>query len=163
MTGTRPGFVDLDDAERELALVLERKNCLIVIDDAWRRADVDLFMGGAPNTVRLITTRLNETLPLNTHKILVDAMKPAEVHYLADPLPASSDLTPGQRKLILGGEVCMWGEQLYERTIDSRVWPRTAAIAERFWSPNYVQHSAQIEPGRDVLFNSIKSLPPTSS
>ena len=33
--------------------------------------------------------------------------------------------------------------------------------AERFWSPHYVQHSAHIEPGRDGLFNLIKSLPPT--
>lgn len=64
----------------------------------------------------------------------LDAMKSAGEHYLADPLPSTADLTPEQRKLILGGEVCMWAEQLDERTIDSRVWPRTAAIAERFWS-----------------------------
>jgi hypothetical protein len=35
LTGTRPGFVDIDDASRELALILEHKSCLIVIDDAW--------------------------------------------------------------------------------------------------------------------------------
>jgi hexosaminidase len=68
----------------------------------------------------------------------LDAMKSAGVHYLADPLPSNSPLTQEQRKLVLGGEVCMWGEQLNERTIDSRVWPRTAAIAERFWSPENV-------------------------
>jgi len=38
---------------------------------------------------------------------------------------------------------------------------RDYAAAERFWSPNYIQHSAHIEPGRDGLFNLIKSLPPT--
>ena len=68
----------------------------------------------------------------------LDAMQPAGKHYLADPLPTSAPLTAEQRKLILGGEVCMWAEQLNERTIDSRVWPRTAAIAERFWSPEQV-------------------------
>ena len=65
----------------------------------------------------------------------LDAMKPAGVHYLADPVPADTALTPAQQKLILGGEVAMWAEQLDRRSIDSRVWPRTAAIAERFWSP----------------------------
>ena len=81
----------------------------------------------------------------------LDAMKPAEVHYLSDPLPASSDLTVEQRKLILGGEVCMWGEQLYERTIDSRVWPRTAAIAERFWSPENVRDVNDMYRRLDVM------------
>ena len=38
---------------------------------------------------------------------------------------------------------------------------RDYATAERFWSPNYIQHSAHIEPGRDGLFNLIKSLPDT--
>ncbi len=33
--------------------------------------------------------------------------------------------------------------------------------AERFWSPDYIQHSAHIAPGRDGLFNLIKSLPAT--
>jgi hexosaminidase len=33
----------------------------------------------------------------------------------------------------------MWSEHLYARTIDSRIWPRTAAIAERFWSPENVR------------------------
>src|SRR5206468_6062759 len=33
--------------------------------------------------------------------------------------------------------------------------------SQRFWSPNYVQHSAHIAPGRDGLFNLIKSIPPT--
>jgi predicted SnoaL-like aldol condensation-catalyzing enzyme len=38
---------------------------------------------------------------------------------------------------------------------------RDYAAAERYWSPNYVQHSAHIPPGRDGLFNLIKSIPPT--
>jgi predicted SnoaL-like aldol condensation-catalyzing enzyme len=38
---------------------------------------------------------------------------------------------------------------------------RDYAAAERFWSPHYIQHSAHIEPGREGLFNLIKSIPPT--
>jgi predicted SnoaL-like aldol condensation-catalyzing enzyme len=38
---------------------------------------------------------------------------------------------------------------------------RDYAAAERYWSPHYIQHSAHIEPGREGLFNLIKSLPPT--
>src|SRR6202521_4494066 len=38
---------------------------------------------------------------------------------------------------------------------------RDYAAAERFWSPNYIQHSAHIAPGREGLFNLIKSMPPT--
>ena len=38
---------------------------------------------------------------------------------------------------------------------------RDYAVAERFWSPKYIQHSAHIEPGREGLFNLIKSMPPT--
>src|ERR1700740_3338861 len=38
---------------------------------------------------------------------------------------------------------------------------RDYLAAERFWSPDYIQHSAHIEPGRNGLFNLIKGLPPT--
>jgi predicted SnoaL-like aldol condensation-catalyzing enzyme len=38
---------------------------------------------------------------------------------------------------------------------------RDYAAAERFWSPRYIQHSAHIKPGREGLFDLIKSLPPT--
>jgi predicted SnoaL-like aldol condensation-catalyzing enzyme len=38
---------------------------------------------------------------------------------------------------------------------------RDYAAAERFWSPHYIQHSAHIAPGRQGLFDLIKSIPPT--
>ena len=69
----------------------------------------------------------------------LDAMAPASQHYLVDPLAgADATLTPAQQKLILGGEACMWEEFASDETIDSRIWPRAAAIAERLWSPQQV-------------------------
>jgi predicted SnoaL-like aldol condensation-catalyzing enzyme len=47
------------------------------------------------------------------------------------------------------------------KAFDTLFNTRDYAAAERFWSPNYIQHSTHIEPGRDGLFNLIKSLPPT--
>jgi len=47
------------------------------------------------------------------------------------------------------------------RAFDTLFNKRDYAAAERFWSPDYIQHSAHIEPGREGLFNLVKSLPPT--
>ena len=69
----------------------------------------------------------------------LDAMRTAEVHYLVDPLPENSGLSAAQARLVLGGEACMWGEHLTPESIDSRIWPRLAAIAERLWSPREVR------------------------
>ena len=68
----------------------------------------------------------------------LDHMDSASEHYRVDPVPANSNLTPEQAARILGGEACMWSEYVSPRTIDSRIWPRTAAIAERLWSPRTV-------------------------
>jgi predicted SnoaL-like aldol condensation-catalyzing enzyme len=47
------------------------------------------------------------------------------------------------------------------KAFDTLFNQRDYAAAERFWSPDYIQHSAHIEPGREGLFNLIKSAPPT--
>jgi predicted SnoaL-like aldol condensation-catalyzing enzyme len=47
------------------------------------------------------------------------------------------------------------------KAFDTLFNKRDYTEAERFWSPNYIQHSAHIEPGRDGLFNLVKAAPPS--
>ena len=70
----------------------------------------------------------------------LDHLSPASYHYGVDPLggPDAASLTPEQTARIMGGEACMWAELVGQETVDSRVWPRTAVIAERLWSPKTV-------------------------
>ncbi|RXS95421.1 beta-N-acetylhexosaminidase [Silvibacterium dinghuense] len=68
----------------------------------------------------------------------LDHIDSAEQHYAVDPIPAGSDLTAEQAARIFGGEACMWSEHLSPRSVDSRIWPRTAVVAERLWSPQSV-------------------------
>jgi hexosaminidase len=69
----------------------------------------------------------------------LDLMWPASRHYAVDPMSdGAANLTAEEKQRILGGEACMWSEYVSPENIDSRIWPRTAAIAERLWSPQDV-------------------------
>jgi hexosaminidase len=66
----------------------------------------------------------------------LDHLSPASYHYGIDPLAdAAQKIAPEEASRILGGEACMWAEYANAETVDSRIWPRAAAIAERLWSP----------------------------
>jgi hexosaminidase len=70
----------------------------------------------------------------------LDLMWPASRHYAVDPISgAAASLNPEEKSRIIGGEACMWSEWITPENIDSRIWPRNAAIAERLWSPPEVQ------------------------
>lgn len=92
----------------------------------------------------------------------LDHLSPASFHYGVDPLggPDAAKLTPEEAARIMGGEACMWAELIGQETVDSRVWPRTAAIAERLWSPKDVTDVdsmyARLEPvSRNLEFTGI--------
>ena len=68
----------------------------------------------------------------------IDLQLSAEEHYLVDPMP-EVDFSKEEADRILGGEATMWSELVTPLTVDSRIWPRTAAIAERFWSAREIR------------------------
>jgi hexosaminidase len=104
----------------------------------------EVFQPGLPTNIVIHSWRGTEALVQAAQKgyqgilsngYYIDLCQPAAEHYLNDPIPAGSPLADAEKALILGGEATMWGEMVTPETIDSRIWPRTAAIAERLWSP----------------------------
>lgn len=88
----------------------------------------------------------------------IDLVYAASDHYVVDPLPADTTLTADEQKRILGGEATMWGEWVSPETIDSRIWPRTAAIAERLWSPREVNDVNDMYRRLDVIALQLEEL-----
>jgi hexosaminidase len=114
----------------------------------------EVFIPGVPKDIVIQSWRgqasLAQAAAQGYHGILsngyyLDLGWPAARHYAIDPMsgPAAS-LTPEQQQLILGGESCMWVEYVNAENIDSRIWPRNAAIAERLWSPQSVTDPASM-------------------
>jgi hexosaminidase len=69
----------------------------------------------------------------------LDLMGSAASHYEVDPFAnGAANLSDEEKQKILGGEACMWAEYVSAENMDSRIWPRAAAIAERLWSPQNV-------------------------
>lgn len=64
----------------------------------------------------------------------IDLSHSAAQHYKNDPITSEMILTKEQEVRILGAEATMWAELVNEENVESRLWPRVAAIAERFWS-----------------------------
>jgi hexosaminidase len=75
----------------------------------------------------------------------VDLNQHASQHYLADPEgEGPATLTSEESKRILGGEAAMWSEFVTPENVDSRIWARTAAVAERLWSPRTTRDVASM-------------------
>ncbi|HEU4763616.1 MAG TPA: family 20 glycosylhydrolase, partial [Gemmatimonadales bacterium] len=88
----------------------------------------------------------------------LDHIDPADQHYLADPLPATSGLSDAEAARVLGGEACMWAEYVGPETVESRIWPRMAAVAERFWSPASVNDVADMYRRLDIVSDELGAL-----
>ena len=102
----------------------------------------------------------------------LDLFYPADAHYAADPggdllaneqallrhprlahvrdglawmarFAEHPDLSEGRRGRILGGEACLWSELVTDELLDTRLWSRMPAVAERLWR-------ADVDPSRDI-------------
>lgn len=71
---------------------------------------------------------------IRSQRYYLDLLYPASYHYAVDPADGT-----GNDTTVLGGEAAMWTELVSPANLDSRLWPRLAAIAERFWSPESIQ------------------------
>lgn len=68
-----------------------------------------------------------------SHGFYLDHMAPASYHYGTD-FRFDFTLSREEHERILGGEACLWTEYIDAHMAHSRIWPRTAAIAEKLWS-----------------------------
>lgn len=93
---------------------------------------------GLPNGGSLIQAAKSGYQTVLSNGFYIDRMLSVEHHYKTEPI-GDIVLSEEERSNILGGEATMWGELVTPLTIDSRIWPRTAAIAERFWSSKHVR------------------------
>jgi hexosaminidase len=105
----------------------------------------EVLIPGVPKTVVIQSWRGAESLSaaakqgysgILSNGYYIDLGWSAARHYAVDPMGgAAANLSDEEKKRILGGESTMWSEYVNAENVDSRIWPRNAAIAERFWSP----------------------------
>ncbi|HTG65298.1 MAG TPA: family 20 glycosylhydrolase [Flavobacterium sp.] len=102
---------------------------------AWRGVNEGMEAAGA-----LVKAAKSGYKAVLSNGYYIDLMLPVDSHYLNDPMPKNVAFTEEEKARILGGEATMWSELVTPLNIDSRIWPRTAAIAERLWSNDTVHN-----------------------
>ncbi len=121
----------------------------------------EVFIPGVPKDIVIQSWRGQQSLAAAAqqgyHGILsngyyLDLGWSAARHYAVDPMGGpAANLTDDQKKLILGGESCMWSEYVNAENVDSRIWPRNAAIAERLWSAQSTTDAASMYARLDAI------------
>lgn len=119
---------------------------------AWRGEDEGMEKVGAA-----ITAVKKGFQAVLSNGYYIDRMLSVEHHYTVDPI-GNISLTEDERARFLGGEATMWSELVTPLTIDSRIWPRTAAIAERFWSSKEVNAVENMKQRLKVVSHQLEEL-----
>jgi hypothetical protein len=92
LSGERPGFKSIESATNHFVELLDNMHMLLVIDDVWNAIHLRPFLQGGTQCARLITTRNFDTLPSNSRRIDVDAMRQNEaVDLLRSGLPHTNE------------------------------------------------------------------------
>ena len=127
----------------------------------------EIFQPGIPKNIVIQSWRGQESLAkvarqgnqgILSNGYYIDLMFPASQHYAVDPLPANTTLTADEQKRILGGEATMWSEWVSPETIDSRIWSRMPAVAERFWSPREINETEDMYRRLAIIQNQLEEL-----
>ncbi len=144
----------------EIQKILKKNNKIMM---GWD----EIFQDNLPKDVVIHSWRGNKSMikaaSLGYKTVLsqgyyIDLLLPASKHYKNDPLSYNTGLTTEQAKNVLGGEATMWGELVTPLTIDSRIWPRTAAIAERLWSPQTIQDEQNMYKRLEVISQQLENI-----
>jgi hexosaminidase len=150
----------------EFAQLIETKVPKDIVVQSWR--GMEALLASAKNGYKSILSK----------GYYIDLVQATDYHYLNDPIPYLNKviipdseanfnrfeseiikkiqngdriLSPQEEKLIIGGEATMWTEHVSPETIDSRLWPRTAAIAERLWSPENIRDVDDMYRRLDII------------
>ena len=119
--------------------------------------ELESQMGTLNFTADILNDSLSGKLSLALFKFDVNGKQMAGSDIPNTSLPkieVVKPLTEEQRSMILGGEAAMWSEVVGENNVDSRIWPRTATIAEKLWSPADLTNNTEDMFRRLELFSS---------
>lgn len=120
---------------------------------SWRGSNEGIAAGQS-----LVTAVKSGYKTVLSNGYYIDLMLGVENHYLNDPMPKNITLTAEEKARILGGEAPIWSELVTPTTIDSRIWPRTAAIAERLWSNENITDMASLRKRMNVISLQLEEL-----
>lgn len=109
----------------------------IMTDELPKQTIIHSWKGSNEGTLAgqsLINAVKNGYKTVLSNGFYIDLMQSVNDHYSAPIIPKEAKLSKEEEQRVLGGEATMWTELANAQNIDSRIWPRTAAIAEVFWS-----------------------------